>query len=94
MLVVGHRPNFELYVSAITFSGDRRHRLAETADIRLLHAILASQLRPRFTVERLTLTALFVLARLLTPGFAQNINIGFTVSKTGALNVAGAVPRL
>lgn len=38
-------------------------------------------------MKRLTLTALFVLALLLTSGFAQNINIGFTVSKTGALNV-------
>src|ERR1019366_6629321 len=39
------------------------------------------------TVKRLSLTTLLVLALLLTSGFAQNINIGFTVSKTGALNV-------
>jgi len=38
-------------------------------------------------VKRLLLTTLLVFALLLTSGFAQNINIGFTVSKTGALNV-------
>ena len=38
-------------------------------------------------MKRIALNALFVVALLLSSGFAQNINIGFTVSKTGALNV-------
>jgi len=38
-------------------------------------------------VKRIALIALFVVALLLSSGSAQNINIGFTVSKTGALNV-------
>jgi len=38
-------------------------------------------------VKRIALIALFVVALLLSSGSAQNINIGFTVSKTGAFNV-------
>ena len=38
-------------------------------------------------MKRFTLTTLSVFALLLTSSVAQNINIGFTVSKTGALNV-------
>jgi len=38
-------------------------------------------------VKRITLTIFVVLALFVTSGFAQNITVGFTVSKTGALNV-------
>jgi branched-chain amino acid transport system substrate-binding protein len=38
-------------------------------------------------VKRLTLILFVLLALFVTSGFAQNITIGMTVSKTGALNV-------
>jgi branched-chain amino acid transport system substrate-binding protein len=38
-------------------------------------------------VKRLSLTILLLLTTFVPAGFAQNITLGFTVSKTGALNV-------
>src|SRR5208337_5214721 len=51
------------------------------------YACANSNLERRSNMKRIVLTALVLVVLLLTSGYAQNITIGMTVSKTGSMNV-------